>query len=272
MNVRLGLGIGSLCLLYLTAGCVERDKSAAPPRPQRSSALVEGPSAKPSEPAAKQSDISSAAGKTPASPARDEAKEARRRFEIERAEVRARNSKRRDSYEKESRAFKKAKANYDSIRALRFAEGLERNARNAEDEGKVEIARVLWDRVQNWYRELIKDYPNSNGAAEAQNRLSGKTAIVLALPEVPIPPVQPVYEDEPVQQLDSPRYADRPTIDKSAPANSIIVGPTGSGTLRPIMGPSSGRTVHVEGHYRKNGSYVRPHYRSTPGSGSSRRR
>jgi hypothetical protein len=36
-------------------------------------------------------------------------------------------------------------------------------------------------------------------------------------------------------------------------------------------GVSSGRkSVHVGGHYRKNGSYVRPHYRAAPGFGTHR--
>jgi micrococcal nuclease len=45
----------------------------------------------------------------------------------------------------------------------------------------------------------------------------------------------------------------------------LFAGGKGSGSK---SGSSSGKTVHVNGYYRKDGTYVAPHYRRPPGSGS----
>jgi endonuclease YncB( thermonuclease family) len=45
----------------------------------------------------------------------------------------------------------------------------------------------------------------------------------------------------------------------------LLAGGKGSGK----SSSSSGKTVHVNGYYRKDGTYVAPHYRRPPGSGSS---
>ena len=55
------------------------------------------------------------------------------------------------------------------------------------------------------------------------------------------------------------------------PDNSVVVNTTNNNEIVPLKkandyrpSSTSGGTVHVKGYYRKNGTYVRPHTRSSP--------
>ncbi|MCW5976488.1 MAG: hypothetical protein KIT09_00350 [Bryobacteraceae bacterium] len=84
---------------------------------------------------------------------------------------------------------------------------------------------------------------------------------------------------EAAAKIPDPLPANAPSVHESAaaPATSTQIGPipetpatppgcTSSGSCYGDISPATGRpkTVHVDGYYRKDGTYVRPHYRSTP--------
>jgi hypothetical protein len=62
-----------------------------------------------------------------------------------------------------------------------------------------------------------------------------------------------------VGYADSPLYVTGESSSSTSPTtSSSTTRSTASGTT------SSGKTVHVKGYYRKNGTYVQPHTRSAP--------
>jgi len=65
---------------------------------------------------------------------------------------------------------------------------------------------------------------------------------------------------------DNVKYTfNRPSVTSSAHSTSSTTSSSGNGRSNSYTPTSSGGTVHVKGYYRKNGTYVRPHTRSSPG-------
>ena len=62
-------------------------------------------------------------------------------------------------------------------------------------------------------------------------------------------------------------YPDYTATSNYSPSSSSS---SSSSTRRSSNYLSPGKTVNVKGYYRKNGTYVRPHTRSSPGSGRRR--
>lgn len=58
-------------------------------------------------------------------------------------------------------------------------------------------------------------------------------------------------------------YSYVPISDTSNATTNSISYSSDSGTYKPSSSRSSGGSVHVKGYYRKNGTYVRPHTRSS---------
>lgn len=55
---------------------------------------------------------------------------------------------------------------------------------------------------------------------------------------------------------------------------AVIPKPINNSPSSPVLAdtaPDDGKTVHVEGYYRKDGTYVHPYNRAPPGSGRSRK-
>lgn len=65
-------------------------------------------------------------------------------------------------------------------------------------------------------------------------------------------------------------WAYNPNYTESSQYSSSSSSSFSSSTRSSSNYSSPGKTVNVKGYYRKNGTYVRPHTRSSPGSGRSR--
>ena len=95
--------------------------------------------------------------------------------------------KAKTAYEKELKAFKKAKSEFTSLHRLDFAERFE-----------TEISRT------NSYQEIVREFPGTAAAREAQRRLAGGAPKALPVPSEPVAPTGPPraprvpeYEPEP---------------------------------------------------------------------------
>jgi hypothetical protein len=88
----------------------------------------------------------------------------------------------------------------------------------------------------------------------AQSALDQEVSDEAAAAMTPTPPPPPAYAATPANAS-----SDAP----SAPADAAAGTSSGAG---------SDKSVYVHGYYRKDGTYVRPHYRSAPGSGGGRRK
>jgi hypothetical protein len=94
--------------------------------------------------------------------------------------------KRKAAYEKELKAFKKAKREYISLHSLDFAKRFD-----------TEAARTAR------YQDIVREFPGTDAAIEAQRRLTGGAPKALAVPLEPVAPTrpprapkQPEYEPE----------------------------------------------------------------------------
>ncbi len=65
------------------------------------------------------------------------------------------------------------------------------------------------------------------------------------------------------------KYTRKTTNGKSSKEDSTISKYSNSGSATESTG-NNGGSVHVKGYYRKNGTYVRPHTRSSPSSSSAK--
>ncbi len=122
-------------------------------------------------------------------------------------QVRAKNEARKQQYEEELVAFKKAttecqeqlkpynkaKNEYDSVQRLSAA--------------KPSYGKAALD---EWYRAVVRDFPGTEGCKEAQRRLNGDAPRTLAVPPLPVAPKKP---DPPKLELEpEPRIPEVPTL------------------------------------------------------------
>jgi hypothetical protein len=148
---------------------------------------------------------------------------------------------------------------------------------------KLDAERFKAD-VKRRYQDIVKDYPGTPAAADAQAILDGKEPTERSMASEPslatleqeelasIPEPAPTESpEEPTQAraiADTSTQAPKPT--EAAPQSDGSVGQgTTSGTSNPVVGTSP-KTVHVNGYTRKDGKYVAPYTRATPGSGHKR--
>jgi len=73
--------------------------------------------------------------------------------------------------DQEIEAFKKAKLEYESLRALDFAKNMKTPSG-----------------LEKWYRQIIYDFPGTDAARESQRRLAGGEPKSLPVPPPPTPP------------------------------------------------------------------------------------
>jgi hypothetical protein len=113
--------------------------------------------------------------------ARNDAKKRQYKREIEAFK------KAKTAYEEELKTFKKAKSEYASLHRLDFA-----------NRSETEILRT------NSYQDIVREFPGTAAAREAQRRLAGGAPKALPVPPEPVAPTgppraprQPEYEPEP---------------------------------------------------------------------------
>ncbi len=127
------------------------------------------------------------------------------------------------------------------------------------------------------YQQIVKDYPGTQAAADAELLLARKP-----VPDHPRPPY-PVLPEGITKTDPHPLLGQyEPPKDKSPPGKTEpaalkterekVNPPTPLPDLNPappvILPPprDPGKTVYVRGYTRKDGTYVHPHYRRPPGS------
>ena len=196
--------------------------------------------------------------------AKDEANQQAYQAAVERAN--AEFELRKEKYQFDKEAFGKDMPIYLAAKAEVNAAKKMNLARSFFNEKEMEIARRR-------LRELIDSYPSTHAAKDAKVILSGGSPIArkaLAEPIEPTMPIEPrlilprppepvvvVYPPEPEEQVAERLVADQDFKN------------TSGGDYQTPLKLSNGKTVYVRGHFRANGTYVSPHVRAQPGSGSS---
>jgi hypothetical protein len=202
------------------------------------------------------------------------------------AEAEAKNEVNRKAYEADVERLKVKHA--EKVEKYRIEQDLYDTAfakfkiERAEVEAgrKLRLARMFLEEKQTEIanrrlREIIKDYPDTQAAKDATILLSNGYVKVRDTSVDPVAPVAPVEPrlvlpapPTPAAVIYPPDADDEPVkvADESKLPDSDYVY-TRSGDYRTPIHLGNGKTVYVKGHYR-NGTYVQPHMRSAPGSGS----
>lgn len=94
----------------------------------------------------------------------------------------------KEEYDAKLPKWQAAKREADAVRRLEFSRKLQANIDAAETQAGAEALR---DRLTRWYRELVKEFPDTAAAKEAKNRLAGKKPMNVAAPKVGSEPVAP---------------------------------------------------------------------------------
>jgi hypothetical protein len=191
------VGFVGTCGLCLAVGALTPNRSGI-----SSDAWVQntGPAAEQpaSEPATERAPVSPAA---PPAPARDDQADAERKAR-ERAE---REAKERERFDQETAAYRVASAEYDAARKLRLVRSLAKDALEEKANGNFAGAERLLAKAQARYQEIVRDFPGTQGAADAQALLDGKDVAEHALPPLPVPPAPPALAADEAPATDQPK-------------------------------------------------------------------
>jgi hypothetical protein len=221
----------------------------------------------------------------PTSAARADAR-AKARAKAE-AEAEAKNQANRKSYEAEVERVKAAHAEkleryrvekdaYDTALAKYKIDKTE-----VEAGRKLKLARIFLDEKQSEIasrrlREIIKDYPDTQAAKDAKIILGDGYVRVRDFsvdPVAPVAPIEPrlVLPTEPlpvpvIYPFDDDEEPVKVADESKIPDSDYVTTKNGEYQTAILLG--NGKTVYVRGYFRSDGTYVQPHMRSQPGSGS----
>jgi hypothetical protein len=187
--------------------------------------------------------------------------------EVQRAK--AAYEKKLEKFRANKEAFEKAMPIYQAARAEVEATKNLNIARTFNNAKEKKIARRR-------FREIIDQYPTTQAAKDAKILLDDGYVSARATPAEPIEPVLPV---EPRLVLPAPPepvaviYPREPEelVAAQAIADKDFLEVKGGDYQTPVR-HANGKTVYVRGHFRSNGTYVPPHMRAAPGSGTGGRR
>lgn len=232
-----------------------------------------------------------------------EEKEAREKAEREtkaKTERQAKTEEEADQLDRDMTLFEITKAEYRAARRLKFARSLYTDSLREEGDGKAEVARQLAANARLVYREIIKLYPETPGAEDAQTLLDGETPPKRPMPAVPELPAGVIAYDGVLPNAPTSVAIETPKVPKSPLLQSTIpdlVGQAAAGrssSSQPPFGqqPNNARAVaaasqrmrldqaaaaqwqqivYVHGYTRASGAYVQAHFRAAPGMGRGRR-
>jgi hypothetical protein len=156
--------------------------------------------------------------------------------------------------------YELAKAEFDAAWRLKTGRMLAEAAqeRNAREEWR-ERERLL-ETAKTIYEEIMRRFPDTRAGEDAAELLAGKDP-----PHRPIPPKPSLPTGISADEDELPPNRP-PDLAKDSSSRGPVLGGA------PMLGPTGGpKTVYVRGYTRKDGTYVRPHYRSPPGMGPRRR-
>jgi hypothetical protein len=151
-----------------------------------------------------------------------------------------------DEYEKQLAEFSKAKVEYDALVQL--------------DAVKLSYTKNTQEFA---YRSIVKRFPATAAAKEAQRRLDGEVPKLLA---VASPPIEPKKPNSPQQFVEKPlpSIPEVPTLaevrEHRKTATATGPAPTSKQVTTPVSPPKSGM-VWVNGYRRKDGTYVSGYWR-----------
>lgn len=94
----------------------------------------------------------------------------------------------KDAYDADLPKYQAARREAAAVRRLEFARKLQTNIDAAETPAG---ANALRERLAQWYRDVVKEFPDTAAAKEARNRLAGKRPKEVAAPKVGPEPVAP---------------------------------------------------------------------------------
>ena len=187
----------------------------------------------------------------------------------------------KDTYEKAEPIFRKANNEFEAATKLALArEFYDENRKSSggpQASNQTEVAKRR-------FREIITFYPDTKAAHDAKALLTGGYAIARAIPAKPIAPPIPTeprlvlpHPPVPVAVIYPPEPEEKALVqinsEREIPGGDFRA--TRSETYQTPVNVANGKTVYVRGYYRANGTYVQPHTRRPPGSGtkaSSKRR
>ena len=214
-------------------------------------------------------------------------------------------------FAKETEAYRTAKTEYDAAVKLKLARTLANEGKDEKGKGHAGEPERLLEMARGRYQEIVKDYPDTAAAKDAQQLLAGAKLAGHDLPPVPVPPAPRALSSQESQSADASRLlwvvvegedllqpdeapsgtswtlvegkgasqkvpVYRSRVSDGAPertqllvkaADARLIGispPDSSWTL--IHGTGTPKTVFVHGYFRRDGTYVRSHFRSPPGS------
>jgi hypothetical protein len=204
----------------------------------------------------------------------------RNEYEAAVARVKQQHSERLAKFKLDQRAYEEARAAYEVAKSVYDATRLLSQARGLYDDGQAKVAKSiqpegdkLLEFADRRFREIIKRYPATDSAKDAKALLARRN---LAPRKVPPQPVEPVPPIEP--QLDVPSPPPVPVIYPPDDDQTNVARSLADDDFREVKGgdyqtpvrSASGKTVYVRGYFRRDGTYVAPHMRSSPGSGAAK--
>ncbi len=176
-----------------------------------------------------------------------------------------------EEFERRDEAYQSKKAEYLATKLLNVARSFaaETAARRSVDERRVSL-----ETAHRRYREVIAAHPRTQAAADAKILLDGGLVDARKTPAEPIAPSAPlephlVLPPRPEVATAGREKTDADHLAGAHAATDYQLARTGA-YQTPIT-LANGKTVFVQGYYRKDGTYVRPHVRSAPSLGGRRR-
>lgn len=181
-----------------------------------------------------------------------------------RASQAERERKKREEAENAEEAmvrYELAKAEYHAAVKLTFARVLAEDARKHAALGNTNESDRLRQKAVVRFKELIERYAETQAAADAAEIVAGREVPARPYPPAPVLPQLVRASEEDIREL--PAKDPTPAADARAPRQE-------SGSVGGMGAIGRFGTVHVRGYTRSDGTYVRPHVRSAPGSGGGR--
>lgn len=162
--------------------------------------------------------------------------------------------------------YEAAKAEYHAAEKLRLARQLKWLSESARTKGNDREATRLSDSADLWYSSITRFYPETEAADDPKALLNGEDVAERAMPPLPKLPAGVTAQTIDVVDKAVRTAAANKTGKASADSTGDYSGPAGFVTA------GGSKTVHVRSYTRKDGTVVRAHSRSAPGSGGGRRR
>ena len=107
-----------------------------------------------------------------------------------------REAKEQERFERDTVAYRAASAEYDAARKLRLVRNLAKDALEEKARGNFAGAEKLQGKAEARYQEIVRDFPGTQGAADAQALLDGKEVAERTLLPLPVPPAPPALASD----------------------------------------------------------------------------